>query len=403
MEHKIDRLSELPEPVVEHILSFIPLKKILQLSTLSKRWQKVWTLFPIPQFNSKFYESNLYEISGNEKKQKITMKSEEFNYFVERTLVSRCRQKLRINKFNLKIWIMDELDYVVANRWIGYAIESNVKELNLGLKSYAYSSQKKLDEYQVPESILRAKSIILLKLSASNLKSKSSYNDINLSSLRKLILSQVDMDDQIFSSLIYGCPVLEEIEIAQCYGLKNIHLPACLPKLMAIALLYDCNGLESFEVEAPNLKKLVLNSPIVTDKWLHSVLSKHPLIESLVLKFCDMLERIKISSDRMKSLIICQCSYLVEVNIVTPNLHRLGYSGDVIPFSPNDFTLLEVSLHFSRKTSLDVETIEFLAKLGHPKLLSMTCSGCGKVLYFLLFDSPIVYFVHQLLSFVIKI
>ncbi|XP_062158832.1 uncharacterized protein LOC133866329 [Alnus glutinosa] len=274
---------------------------------------------------------------------------------------------------------MDELDYVVANRWIGYAIESNVKELNLGLKSCAYSSQKKPEEYQVPESILRAKSIILLKLSASNLKSKSSYNDINLSSLRKLILSRVDMDDQIFSSLIYGCPVLEEIEIAQCYGLKNIHLPACLPKLTAIALLYDCNGLESFEVEAPNLKTLVLNSPIVTDKWLHSILSKHPLIESLALKSCDMLERIKISSDRMKSLIICQCSYLVEVNIVTPNLYRLGYSGDVIPFSPNDFTLLEVSLHFSRKTSLDVETIEFLAKLGHPKL-SMSCSGCGKSL-----------------------
>jgi len=36
MKHKIDKLSELPEPIVEHILSFISLKKILQLSTLSK-------------------------------------------------------------------------------------------------------------------------------------------------------------------------------------------------------------------------------------------------------------------------------------------------------------------------------------------------------------------------------
>jgi len=133
MGNEIDRLSELPEPVVEHILPFIPLKKILQLNILSKRWQKVW--FPIPQFNSKFYESNLFEILGNEKKRKIKIKSEEFNYFVESTLVSRCRQKLRINKFNLKIWVMDEPDYVVVNRWIGYAIESNVKELNLGLKS----------------------------------------------------------------------------------------------------------------------------------------------------------------------------------------------------------------------------------------------------------------------------
>jgi hypothetical protein len=161
----IDRLSELPELVVEHILSFITLRKVLQLSTLSKRWQKVWTLFPILQFNSKLYESNLYEILGNEKKRKTKITNEEFNYFVERTLVSRCRQKLPINKFNLKIRIMSEPDYVLTNCWIGYAIESNVKELNLGLKSYVYSSKEKPDEYQVPESILRAKSIILLNLS----------------------------------------------------------------------------------------------------------------------------------------------------------------------------------------------------------------------------------------------
>jgi hypothetical protein len=398
MEHTTDRLSELPEPVVEHILSFIPLKKILQLSTLSKRWQKVWTLFPIPQFNSKFYESNLYEISGNEKKRKIKIKSEEFNYFVERTLVCRCRQKLRINMFNLKIRVMCEPDYVVANRWIGYAIKSNVKELNLGLKSYVYSSEEKPDEYQVPESILRAKSIILLNLFGGNLKSKSSYNDINLSSLRKLVLSRVDMDDQIFPSLIYGCPVLEEIKIKRCYGLKNIHLPACLPKLMSIKLLKYDEELESFEMEVPNLKKLVIDSPIVTDKWLHSVLSKHPLIESLELRYFCMLERIKISSDHMKSLTIDHCNHLVEVNIITPNLHTLNYCGDVISLS---FTLSEVSLQFLGKIYLDVETIEFLAKLSHPKLL--TWSGCDKVFHFLLFDSLIVYFVHQLLSFVINI
>jgi hypothetical protein len=35
-------------------------------------------------------------------------------------------------------------------------------------------------------------------------------------------MSRVDMDDQILRSLIYGCPLLEEIEIGRCYGLKKI-------------------------------------------------------------------------------------------------------------------------------------------------------------------------------------
>jgi hypothetical protein len=376
MEHKIDLLSELPEPIVEHILSFIPLKKILQLSILSKKWRKVWTLFPIPIFYSDYHQSYLYDISGNSKNPKVRMNCEEFNYFVERTLVSRCRQKLCINKFDLEILLLDDPDYVVVTRWIAYALESNVKELYLELKFYISSADEYRDAYpipesilKVPESILRAKSIILLNLSGGKLKSKSSHSDINLSSLRKLVLSRVDMDDQIFPSLIYGCPVLEELEIGRCYGLKNIHLPACLPKLISIKLLLCYEELESFEMEAPNLKKLVLNSRIATDKWLHGFLSKHPLIESLELHSFCMLERIKISSDRMKSLTIDQCINLVGANIVTPNLHRLDYCGHVISLSSNAFTLSEVSLKFEENTSLDVETIEFLAKLSHPKLL----------------------------------
>jgi hypothetical protein len=258
MDHKIDRLSLLPEPVLEHILSFMPLKRTLQLSILSKIWQKVWTLFPIPEFNSNFhssdfsYVSNCYEISDKEKKQKITIKREEremFNYFVERTLVSRCRQKLGLNKFNLKIWVWDEPDYVLANRWIGYAIECNVKELNLCLKTYFYDSQEEPDDYQVPESVLTAKSIVKLKLSGGSLKSY--YSDTNLSSLRNLDLERVDMNDRIFRTLISGCPVLEEMKIRKCYGLKNIHVQS-LPRLVAVSLLYSPE-LESFKIEAPNL------------------------------------------------------------------------------------------------------------------------------------------------------
>jgi hypothetical protein len=59
MEHKIDRISELPDPILEHILSFIPTKQTLQLSILSKRWQRVWALFPVPDFGQHLFVNNL--------------------------------------------------------------------------------------------------------------------------------------------------------------------------------------------------------------------------------------------------------------------------------------------------------------------------------------------------------
>ncbi|PNX99113.1 F-box/LRR-repeat protein, partial [Trifolium pratense] len=37
-----DRISELPDPILSHILSFIPTKLAATTSILSKRWKSVW-------------------------------------------------------------------------------------------------------------------------------------------------------------------------------------------------------------------------------------------------------------------------------------------------------------------------------------------------------------------------
>jgi hypothetical protein len=113
---------------------------------------------------------------------------ERINYFVERTLLSRYRQELSLKKFELTMHI-DESYCALVNRWIEYAIESNVKELNL-------SSVCQPKFSQVPKSVLVAKSITKLTLCFCNLKSL--HNDINLSSLKKLVVGQVRMDDQNF-------------------------------------------------------------------------------------------------------------------------------------------------------------------------------------------------------------
>jgi hypothetical protein len=374
MEHKIDGISELPDPILEHILSFIPTKQTLQLSILSKRWQRVWALFPVPGFNQFPFDKNLRKVPPNEKEQEIQRKKEEFINFVERSLLARYRQRLNLNKFRL-VTLFEESDYAVVNRWIDYAIECNVKELNLD-----FLVRMGHKRYELPERVLVANSITELKLSVCKLK--SFYSDINLSSLKKLDLSIEVEESQLVQTLIDSCRDIEEMTFERCSGLKSIRVSG-LPKLKAIALLKN-SGVESVEIEASNLeslvfkhsrlpcqinlgscknlKKLVLHSCCITDEWLHDVLSKHQFIECLDLEDCFILKRIKISSHRMKSLTFISCYKLVEVDIVTPNLHRLEYEGYVISFSLNSSSLSEVILYFSGGISSDVEMIEFLSK-----------------------------------------
>ena len=58
--HKVNR--ELPEEVVEHILSFIPIEQVLQSSIFSKRWKRVWTRFPIWGFDEMYIKLKIWNL-----------------------------------------------------------------------------------------------------------------------------------------------------------------------------------------------------------------------------------------------------------------------------------------------------------------------------------------------------
>ncbi|GLT72783.1 hypothetical protein SLA2020_446870 [Shorea laevis] len=279
--------------------------------------------------------------------------------------------------------ILDESDYDHLDRYIGYAIESNVKVFNLCVLSSCC--------YKLPERVLTAKSITELRLDSCEVDSFCS--GINLSSLKKLSLNRVRMEDQFIQTLIAGCPVVEDLSFDDCRGLKSIQVSG-LPKLMTLKMID--NNLERVEMQESNLQSLYFfqfntcqinlassenlkklefeRAPTVTDKWLHEVLLKHPQIEILDLKKCNMLERVYISSHRLKTLNLLECKNLVEVNIDTPNLHIFGYEGDFISFSLNAMALSEANLNVGGGSSYPLEMIAFLAKLSHPKLLKWTTS-----------------------------
>ena len=102
------------------------------------------------------------------------------------------------------------------------------------------------------------------------------------------------------------------MEIWGCQCLKRIKIFS-LPKLVEIKV--HNNDLERFELEESNLhylcitekhiselkllplknlKKLCLDMPNLTEKWLHYHLSGLPLLETLELTSCYMLKRIKL-------------------------------------------------------------------------------------------------------------
>uniref|UniRef100_A0A7N2LR32 F-box domain-containing protein n=1 Tax=Quercus lobata TaxID=97700 RepID=A0A7N2LR32_QUELO len=376
-----DRLSELPIEVLQHILSFLPTKQVFQSTLLSTIWRHVWTTFPTLKFDStnKRNSEDVKRIKAN------------FYKFVEKTLRIRHHQSERsqIKNFELVEVLPHSKSMSRVDRWNSFVLESDVEELNL---KFRYS----LIDYILPQAVLCAKSLTALTLHTCKLES-TCCGDINLPSLKKLSLTFVYADDQVFRNLVSGCPVIEDMKFGNCRGIKSMKFFG-LPKVMAITVTQN-HGLERLELAleasnlyylyidqgsnpelnlhllpCKNLKELIIDTPNVTEKWLDEHLSGLPLLENLRLKVCSGLERIKLSSHHhLKSLELWLCKNLVEVMIDTPKLCRFLYFGETaISFSLNASGLLKAEYWlWPPYGTWDAKKIEFLSKMRNSKVFKL--------------------------------
>ena len=178
----MDKISELPEPLLHYILSFLPIKQVVQSSTLSKRWNHVCSTIPVLEFDKSFFESKLW-CEDTKETCEIQRKRVELYHFVEQNLLSRRRQGLSIKKFTLAVCLSTPKSVSRVNRWIEYVVKSDVEELNLDFQTFKWKWKR---YYPLPQNILLAKSVTVLRLKACRLDSY--FGDINLSSLKILSL-----------------------------------------------------------------------------------------------------------------------------------------------------------------------------------------------------------------------
>lgn len=320
----VDWISALPEPILQLIMSFLPFEQLFQISVLSRVWLQAWLTFPVLEIDEiKFRGPNCSERILQSRR------------YWEKVLQIRERDKVSIRKLTVKTNGSDAA-LSFAHRCICYAIENNVQELELKHKQL-------LDIwYILPPMVLSSKSINVLKLHSFKLESLGN-DDVKLSSLRKLHLSDVYADDRVMKNLFAQCPLLHHLEIARDNNLVNIS--SCFK----------------------NLKQLHLCDVSYTDEWLNSQVSSLLLLEQLHISACDNAESIKISSPRLTKLIIYSCEKLVEVKFDTPNLRIFKYIGYAVSLSSGPLALSETDLCFySRHNIYDsqwcVKYIDLLAR-----------------------------------------
>lgn len=394
----MDRISQFPEPILQHILSFLEVKDAVRTSVLSKTWNNAFSTLQFLNFG----DGSLFPVAKkDENKEVVFQKVRELLNAVECMILRRQEQNVDVHKFCLRLShsykLLDLTPYIT--KLMKALTASNIKELVFKVGTF-----ERRPWYTFPEAVYACNSLNKLKLGGFKLKCPSD-GIIKLSSLCELHLYKTHVEDQLFQLLIMNCPELESLSVDHCFGFDRLQILG-MPKLKQITM-YNCHRqFDRIEIQAPNLeylsyhgfgrlsvvdvtsckclKILVLYSLTCNSKWVEDVFSNLPLLKVFRLIDCEGLELVKISSNRLKILELDSCKDLVKTEVDAPHLSEFHYSGSFLvglslEALAKEFIFLDIE-HRNHNDILHNELVEFLRNFNHSKVFKLMTGQPAEVL-----------------------
>ncbi|KAL5854409.1 hypothetical protein ACOSQ4_004211 [Xanthoceras sorbifolium] len=218
----IDRLSNLPNHIIHHILSFVDTKCAVQTSVLSKKWRYHWT--------------DIHNLNLECRQNKITT----FKKFVLDVLQRRKPLNLHALRFHLR----GAKSQALVRKISSYALSKSVEEFDTNLTTF-------------PPSFFQCQTLMTLKLGPST--SHDLPNLSGLTFLTTLELTEVWLpnDCDYFTS----CLMLENLSLIKCWVPSTLNISAPrLGRLKISNLIFlTKNGYEKVVISTPTLKFLNLS------------------------------------------------------------------------------------------------------------------------------------------------
>jgi len=183
----VDRISNMPDSILCHILSFHPTKFAATTSVLSKRWKPVWLSVPTLDFDQENFND-----------------FESFRKFIYLTMFSLRDKKSSIHSFALKCGEFSSFEQEELDNIFKFAMER-------GTKSFNFHMSHKKHQIKLPLCILSYnKTLEVLKL--SNIQMRD-FDQVDFPRLKTLQLNDIFFKSrENIVKFLLGCPVLEDLQ-----------------------------------------------------------------------------------------------------------------------------------------------------------------------------------------------
>ncbi|CAA0357175.1 unnamed protein product [Arabidopsis thaliana] len=247
-----DRISDLPDALLLHILSSLPTENAIATSVLSRRWRSLWTMLPKLKFDSNF--NPVFDDDNIDP-----------SVFSENVYKSLSLHKAPVLE-SLHLSFEGRTDSLHVGIWIATAFARGVRKLVLDSfyqEEQTVTLPSVLFSYNDSLEILKLKCAIDLDFPSR----------VCLKSLRKLYLDQVHFkDEESVCNLLCGCPSLQDLVVHRYSNADVATFTIASPSLQRLTI-EDLRqeggyGNGSYVINAPALKYLNINGVIDIESCL---------------------------------------------------------------------------------------------------------------------------------------
>ncbi|POO03185.1 F-box domain containing protein [Trema orientale] len=218
MKMKVDRISNLPDSIIEEIMSHLSIRDAVRTSILSSHWRYKWAMFSKLVFNKSSFPFP---------SQDGVVYMNEFATIIDHILLLHIGP---IDKFELS-YAARPLEQSDINRWIIHLsrTRTSIKDLVLD----ASTGQ----DYILPSCLFSCQSLTNLVLCHCMLKPPPTFHGFE--NLRSLKLKFVNVAQHLLENLISSCPVLESLNLVDLESSSHLNINAKNLKFFNIEGFYQ--------------------------------------------------------------------------------------------------------------------------------------------------------------------
>ncbi|CAG7902989.1 unnamed protein product [Brassica rapa] len=234
----MDRISNLPEALISHILSFLPTEESALTSVLSKKWRYLFADRPNLDF-----DGSVIRFHPDTCEWEMADILRVFTRFVDRVLMLQGNST--VDDFSLKCGHGVESDCV--RNWILNVLERGVSDLDLHFNLVGVS---------LPSEVFMSKSLERLRIESKNVIPMD-MEDVFLPKLKTLYVNKVMLGegDDCFEKVTSGCHVLEELVLINVYSdfwNRSVFSKTLKSLILSCCMEYDKNP-DSVSFDTPNV------------------------------------------------------------------------------------------------------------------------------------------------------